>query len=190
MVISFIRQTALCNTSIDNPHRLQKEDSINYILNFLPTDTILFHSGADEDDDLYQLQCAEWDPVLDWFNQRFGTDVQKTRDIMAPTISASTKMLITKQLLSYDSVAMHGFVFAVDVLKSLILTMAVMERRISVELAVRLSRLEEEHQAQKWGRVEFAHDVSQLDSQARLAASVMFVLLHTTEHLVKEKLAI
>lgn len=184
-----LQQTALCNTAIDNPHRLQKEDTINYILNFLPTDTILFYDGND-DDDLYEFQCAEWDPVRDWFNQRFGTDIQRTRDIMAPTISAGTRMAITKHLLSYDAVSMHGFVFAVDVLKSLILTMAVIERRVCVEQAVRLSRLEEEHQIKKWGRVEFAHDVSQLDSQARLAASIMFVHLNATEHLVKEKLAV
>lgn len=83
-----------------------------------------------------------------------------------------------------------GFVYAVEVLKSIILAMAVIERHIGVEKAVVLSRLEEEHQIQKWGRVEFAHDVSQLDSQARLAASVMFVHFHTSEHLTKQKLVV
>lgn len=98
--------TALCNTAIDNPQRLHKEDIVNYMMNFLPTDTILFHTG--EDDELYDMQVEQWDPVLAWFNQRFGTDVKKTRDIMAPTISPGTRMLITKHLLSYDLVSMHG----------------------------------------------------------------------------------
>lgn len=53
---------------------------------------------------------------------------------------------------------------------------------------MRLARLEEEHQIEHWGRVEWAHDASQLDSQARLAASILFVHFNTTEHLVKEKL--
>lgn len=68
--------------------------------------------------------------------------------------------------------------------------MAVIDRHIGVEKAVVLSRLEEEHQIQQWGRVEYAHDVNQLDSQARLAASVMFVHFHTSEHLTKEKLSV
>lgn len=54
------------------------------------------------------MQCTEWDPILQWFNKRFETDVQKTRDIMAPTINPASKMLITKHLLSYDHIAMHG----------------------------------------------------------------------------------
>lgn len=80
--------------------------------------------------------------------------------------------------------------FAVDVLKSLILTLACIDRQISVENAVKLGRLEEEHQIKHWGRVEWAHDVNQLDSQARLAAAILFVHFNTTEHLVKEKLVL
>lgn len=77
-----------------------------------------------------------------------------------------------------------------DVLKSLILTLACVDRQITVEQAVKLARLEEEHQIEHWGRVEWAHDVSQLDSQARLAASILFVHFNSTEYLVKEKMVI
>lgn len=83
-----------------------------------------------------------------------------------------------------------GFVFAVDVLKSLILTMACVERKLTVEEAVKLARLEEEFQIEHWGRVEWAHDLSQQDSQARLAASLLFVHFNSTEHIVKQKLII
>lgn len=181
-------QTALCNTACDNPHRLTKQDSVAYLLQFLPTDTILFHCASAEDE-LHDVQLAEWSPCVAWFNQRFDTDLKETRDIMPPTVSAPTRMKITKHLLSFDERTMHGFVFAVDVLKSLVLTLAVLEQRVSVAEAVRLSRLEEEHQIKKWGRVEFAHDVAQLDLQARLAAAVMFVHFNGQEHVVKDKLA-
>ena len=42
--------------------------------------------------------------------------------------------------------ALYGFVFAVESLKSVILTLAVMEGRLGVEEAVRLSRLEVDYQ--------------------------------------------
>lgn len=99
-------KTSLCNTCIDNPNKLQKEDMMGHILNILPTDTILFQSS--EDDDLYRLQQKEWDPIIDWFNKRFETNVVKTRTISPPTISGDTKMKISKHILSYDFTAVHG----------------------------------------------------------------------------------
>lgn len=34
--------SALCFTAIDNPNRLTKPDMVNYLLNFIATDTVLF----------------------------------------------------------------------------------------------------------------------------------------------------
>lgn len=80
-----------------------------------------------------------------------------------------------------------GYVFAVDTLKSIVLACAVIEQQITVEKAVALARLEEEYQLKFWGRVEWAHDLSQQELQARLAAAVLFVHFNCSEHFVKEK---
>lgn len=98
-------------------------------------------------------------------------------------------MNVTKHLLSYNDTSMHGFVFAVDTIKSLILTLACVDKRITVEQAVALSRLEEEFQLKFWGRVEWAHDLSQQDTQARLAAAVLFIHFNSSNHLVRTKIA-
>uniref|UniRef100_T1H6N1 ATP synthase mitochondrial F1 complex assembly factor 2 n=1 Tax=Megaselia scalaris TaxID=36166 RepID=T1H6N1_MEGSC len=79
---SSMHLTALCNTSIDNPNRLEKPDMVNYLLNFLPTDTVLFQSN--EEADLAEFQKNEWDPVIEWFNKRYETNLQKTLDISPP----------------------------------------------------------------------------------------------------------
>lgn len=99
-------------------------------------------------------------------------------------------MNISKHLLSYNDTAMHGFLYAVDSLKSVILTLACVEKKISVEKAVSLSCLEEEYQLQFWGRVEWAHDLGQQDTQVRLAASILFIHFHSNEHIVKHKLGV
>lgn len=143
-----------------------------------------------EDDELYRIQCRDWDPIIKWFNERYETDLKKSRDIASPVVAAGSKMNITKHLLSYDLTSMHGFVFAVDVLKSIILAFACIDRYITVEQAVKLSKLEEEFQITHWGRVEWAHDLSQQDHQARLAAAVLFIHFNTSEHLIKEKLVL
>lgn len=78
--------------------------------------------------------------------------------------------------------------YAVDTIKSVILTMACVDKRLSVEKAVTLSRLEEEYQLKFWGRVEWAHDLNQQDTQARMAAATLFIHFHSSEHLIKEKM--
>ncbi|XP_016963110.1 ATP synthase mitochondrial F1 complex assembly factor 2 [Drosophila biarmipes] len=177
--------SALCFTAIDNPNHLTKLDMVNYLLNFIPTDTVLYQ--YDDEKALHELQCNEWDPVIDWFNQRFETNLQKTMNITPPQVSEEDKMKVAKHFQSYSLDTLHGFTFAVDTLKSIILTCAVIEQMLTVEKAVALARLEEEYQLKFWGRVEWAHDLSQQELQARLAAAVLFVHLNCSENLVKQK---
>lgn len=139
---------------------------------------------------MYKQQCADWDPIIAWFNERFGADVEKVCDISQPVISARTKMSISKHLMSYDDSTMHAFYYAVETVKSVILTLACVDKHISVERAVALSRLEEEYQLKFWGRVEWAHDLCQQDTQARLAASVLCIHFQSSGHLVREKLPV
>lgn len=98
-------------------------------------------------------------------------------------------MNISNYLNSYDLEALHGFTYAVDTLKSIILTFALIKQHISVEKAVLLSRLEEEYQMEHWGRVEWAHDLSQQELQARLAAATLFICCKSSSNLIKQKLS-
>ncbi|XP_017048993.1 ATP synthase mitochondrial F1 complex assembly factor 2 [Drosophila ficusphila] len=178
--------SALCFTAIDNPNHLSKLDMVNYLLNFIGTDTVLFQ--YDDEKDLQDLQLNEWDPVIAWFNQRFDTNLQKTLNITPPQVSEQDKMKVAKHFQSFNLETLHGYIFAVDTLKSIVLACAVIEQMLTVEKAVALARLEEEYQLKFWGRVEWAHDLSQQELQSRLAAAVLFVHLNCSENFVKEKL--
>lgn len=133
---------------------------------------------------------AEWYPILEWFNERFDADVIKSVDITQPTISPKTRMNVSKHLMSYNDAAMQGFMYATDTLKSVVLTLACVDKRISVEKAVALTRLEEEFQLKFWERIEWAHELAQYDTQARLAASILFIHFNSFEHIVKEKMKV
>ncbi|KAG7208525.1 hypothetical protein KM043_014744 [Ampulex compressa] len=169
--------TALCNTVIDNPHNHSKIDMVNHIVNCLESDTILFQSS--EVDELYKLQVEHWDPLVQWFCDKYRVNIIKTQSIQAPVVPSETKATLTKHLLSYNYNAIYGFMYGVDALKSVILTLAAAERTISIIDAVRLSRLEEEYQTSHWGSVEWFHDHSKQDLQARLAAAILFVHLNS-----------
>ncbi|KAF5273589.1 hypothetical protein FQR65_LT04587 [Abscondita terminalis] len=177
--------TTLCNTVIDNPDNLTKYDMVQYLVNYLDTDSVLFQSH--EDDELYKLQVEEWDPVIQWFCDKFRVNLKKSRDMNAPIINTDTKSTISRHLLSYNFACVHGYVYAVDTLKSLILTLACVERFLTPEKAAVLSRLEEEFQVIKWGRVEWAHDLSQQDQQSRLSSTILFIYFNSTSWLTKRK---
>ncbi|KAK2581205.1 hypothetical protein KPH14_008004 [Odynerus spinipes] len=169
--------TALCNTVLDNPNNQTKSDIVNYITNYLEMDTILFHSS--EVDDLYKLQVEKWDPLVQWFCDHFKVDIVKTQSIDIPAVPIETKTILMRHLLSYDFNVIHGFLYAVNALKSVILTLATIERVINVEEAVELSRLEEEYQISHWGNIEWSHDLNKYDLQSRVAAAVLFVHLNS-----------
>ncbi|KAK9873010.1 hypothetical protein WA026_020355 [Henosepilachna vigintioctopunctata] len=165
--------TTLCNTVLDNPNNHTKFDLANYVTNYLDTDTIIFQTN--EDEELYKFQANQWDPIIEWFNERYDTTIQKSVEMLGPTVAQKDKDSINRHLMSYNFNSVYGFVYSVDTIKSVILTMACVERFINVEKAVLLSRLEEEYQLTHWGRVEWAHDLNQQDLQARLSAVVLFI---------------
>ncbi|XP_021916271.1 ATP synthase mitochondrial F1 complex assembly factor 2 isoform X2 [Zootermopsis nevadensis] len=182
---SSMHLSGLCSTAIDNPNKLTKSDLVQHIIGCLDTDTVLYQSS--EADELYEQQIQEWDPVLKWFCKRYGVKLEAARDISGPIIDQETKNVLTKHLLSYNFWAIHGFSFGVEALKSVILTLCCVERYISIEKAVLLSRLEEEFQSGYWGRVEWAHDLNQQETQARLAAAVLFIHLNSSSTFVQSK---
>lgn len=97
-------------------------------------------------------------------------------------------MNLGKYFGSYNLASLHGFTYAIDTLKSLILACAVVKMHLSVEKAVLLSRLEEEYQLGHWGRVEWAHDLNQQELQARVSAAVLFIYCNSSSQLIKQKL--
>lgn len=177
--------TSLCNTVIDNPNKVQKVDMINYMLNFIQTDTVLFHSS--DEPRLLDVQQKEWGTIVEWFNKEFDTQLCPTTGFEVQQVNEETKMNISRYLSSYNDDALHGFTYAVDTLKSIVLAFACVKQKLDVETAVHYSRLEEEFQLGHWGRVEWAHDLSQQELQARLAAAIFFIYCNSSSYLVKQK---
>lgn len=54
------------------------------------------------------MQVREWNPIINWFNERFGVNIQPSRDIGGPSISDTDKGKIQRHLLSYNDWAVHG----------------------------------------------------------------------------------
>jgi len=185
ILLSQMHVNGLVNTCQDNPQRLDKPKLVKQIMDFLETDTILFHSL--EPPELLKLQADKWNPVLLWFRQRFDVHLDPVAGISAPTVSPADMAKLEKHFMSHSLEALNGFMFGVDATKSLILTLACIERVITVDEAVKLARLELLFQTDHWGSVEWAHDIEEFDTTARLAAATLFVQLSSTETKTRNK---
>ncbi|XP_047544559.1 ATP synthase mitochondrial F1 complex assembly factor 2 [Vanessa atalanta] len=171
--------TALCNTSLDNPGKLSSHDITSYLLDFIATDTLLFHS---EEEELKELQEQKWVPVLEWFNKRFGIKQEISRDLMPPPVSTETRAVLARHFLSYDFPALNAMCFGIEALKSPILMLACVDRFLVPQEAVLLARLEEEYQVLRWGRVPWAHELNQAEMTARVAASLLVIQSSSERH--------
>lgn len=177
--------TALCNTALDNPGKLSKHDIVSYILEYFPTDTLLFFS--DEEEELRVSQERKWLPILEWFQKRFNVNQKFSRDLQPPPVSTDTRAILARHLLSYDFPELNAICFGVEALKSSILMLACIERRLEPKEAVLLARLEEEYQLERWGQVPWAHGLNQADLTSRVAASLFVIHCCNERHTAKTK---
>ncbi|XP_007425134.1 ATP synthase mitochondrial F1 complex assembly factor 2, partial [Python bivittatus] len=178
--------TTLCNTALDNPSQRSKDQLIQAAVKFLETDTICYR--VEEPPALVELQKNEWDPVIEWAEKRYNVVIGSSTSIMGHSLPQSTKDTFASHLASYNSWALQGIEYMITQLKSLILSMSLVDKHLTVEQAVLLSRLEEEYQIQRWGNVEWAHDYDRYDLRARTAAATLFVHLCLEHSTIKHKL--
>ncbi|KAJ8729293.1 hypothetical protein PYW08_000874 [Mythimna loreyi] len=179
--------TALCNTALDNPGKLTPHDIAIYFLEYFSTDTLLFYS--EEDEELRKLQEKEWGPILEWFQKRFDVIQEVAKGLEPPPVTANTRAVLARYFLSHDFPALSAMSFGVEALKSPLLMLACVERRLEPKQAVLLARLEEEYQLRQWGRVEWAHELNQAELTARVAASLLVIHSSIERHSTKAKTA-
>lgn len=178
--------TTLCNTALDNPTQRSKDQMISAALKFLETDTICYR--VEDPPGLVELQKNEWDPIMEWIEKRYNVVIGSSSSMMGPQISAETKETFQQHLKSYSLWSLTGLEYVISQLKSIILSFGLIDRHLTVEHAVLLSRLEEEYQIQHWGNVEWAHDYDMYELRARTAAGALFVHLSSESSTVKKKL--
>ena len=73
-------------------------------------------------------------------------EIEPSKSFMAPHFSPNARETVRKYLLSHSMDAIQGFTFGADSLKSLVLMSAIVNKRLTVEDAVNLGRLETQFQ--------------------------------------------
>lgn len=115
-------------------------------------DTDLLAYRADGPADLVDRQEAAWQPLLDWFRARYDIHMMVTRGVIAVRQLADLRIRLEAVCESYDAFRLTGLHAVVTATGSVVLGLAMAERRIGPEEAFRLSQLDELYQAELWGR--------------------------------------
>ena len=114
-------------------------------------DTDLLSYRADEPAALAERQAAEWQPLLDWFRDRYDVQMKVTAGIVAVAQPAELKPRLERVCAGLDAwqlTALHG---ATTNTGSVVLGLALLDGRLDADSAHRSALLDELHQAERWG---------------------------------------
>lgn len=143
----------------------RREAMVEVLLAYIDTDTLCYRS---ENKEMLAQQKKQWDPLLVWAGGRFNTLWQTTTGLMPLEQPAILHEAVREHLKTLDDMQLTACGMLASNYSSLVLALAVLEKRLTAENAFTLSRLEEELQAECWGKDEEAEVKKQ-----RLQAEIM-----------------
>ena len=145
----------LAATAIDRVEP-QREAVAAEIAGYGASDLLCYR--ADQQPDLLAKQQTAWDPMLAWAKQTFGCELVVTGGLMPVSQPNSTLMLLAREVGRLDSFRLTALHTMVSAMGSLILGLSVLHARTAPEEAFGLSQVDEDHQADLWGRDEEAQE--------------------------------
>lgn len=139
--------------------------------------TDLLSYRAADPDRLHDRQRAAWDPLLDWAEDRHGARLGVTRGLMPVAQDAQALARLRARLGELDPFQMTAVHDLVTLPGSLILGLAVLDGRLSAAEAHALARIDEEFQAEQWGRDDEADQAGKNRLEAMENAERLLKLL-------------
>ncbi|MDI2113756.1 ATP12 family chaperone protein [Commensalibacter nepenthis] len=107
---------------------------------------------AEQPKKLVTLQQEKWTALIHWIEEKFEIKLKTTQGIM-PIMQDTEVVEIFKNYLSdLNSIELTYFAITVPLLGSIILTLALKDKRITVQEAFDLAYLDEITQAEIWGQ--------------------------------------
>jgi len=141
--------TKLANTAIDRV-AVHRRTAIAQILSFAQSDLLCYRAETPES--LVALQHRVWDPILDWAKARYGATLACGTGIGFVEQAEEPLSALERALDEYDSFELSGVHAAATMLGSAVIALAMAEQRLSAEEAFAAAQLDENYQADKWGR--------------------------------------
>ena len=163
--------TKLANTAIDRV-AVHRQTAVAEVLQFARSDLLCYR--ADGPAALVSLQAKTWDPILQWAGERYGAVLACGTGIGFVEQASETLSALENALADYDSFRLTALQSAVTLLGSIVMGLALADKKLSVDEAFTASHLDENFQADKWGR-DFEAEKRRANQKAELVAIADFL---------------
>jgi chaperone required for assembly of F1-ATPase len=145
----FMPLTRLAFAAIDTVAR-DRARVAEQVLSFGRSDLLCYRAEAPAE--LVARQAAAWAPLLDWLAETHGARLSVASGITFIEQPADALLALEQAIWSHGDFALAGLHAAATITGSLVLALALSGARLSAEEAFALAMLDEDFQAQKWGR--------------------------------------
>lgn len=139
----------LAGTAIDRIPDI-RENLIEGLLKYAETD-LLCYMADDTQPELAKRQEKMWQPVLDWAADKLGARFVATHGIVAIEQSPKALEALRIVLQDFDNWVLASMSELVGITGSLVLGLALVKGHLTVEEALHIARVDEDHQIEQWG---------------------------------------
>lgn len=123
---------------------------VSKLLGYAETDTLCYR--ADPEEALYHKQLEVWEPIVSRLEAREGIKLVRVSGIIHREQSAEALATLRARLENYDPFALAGLELLASLAASLTIALEVAQPQGDPEVLWRAASLEEEWQADLWGR--------------------------------------
>jgi chaperone required for assembly of F1-ATPase len=138
----------LANMTLDGI-RKDRAAVIAAILRFGEHDLLCYRAEAPAS--LAERQAREWDAMLDWAVKTHGARLAVTSGVGHIVQPPEALQALESAVEAHDDFALAGLHVIASITGSLVLALALVEGAINSAQAFQMSRLDEIHQAERWG---------------------------------------
>jgi chaperone required for assembly of F1-ATPase len=165
--------TALANTALDGVIGREVEVAAD-IVEYAGSDLVCYR--ADQPPELSRRQAAAWDPIVGWAGEVLGAKLAIGTGVMPVEQPHSVRDSIQRALEGSDAFTLTALHVMTSLMGSALLALAVLEGRLTAEEAWEAAHVDEDFQAEKWGRDAEADARREHRRREMMAASRLLAL--------------
>jgi len=165
--------TQLLNTALDRmgPGKI-RDAAVAEIAGYAATDLVCFRTAYPPS--LAERQRATWQPLLEWLKERYGAELAVTESLGAPSQAPDSLARIAAAVAAYDAPRLAALHLATGALGSVVIALALAERRLDAEAAFQAAHLDELFQIEEWGEdTEAAARLERIRADLAAAAELL-----------------
>ncbi|SJZ34993.1 Chaperone required for the assembly of the F1-ATPase [Enhydrobacter aerosaccus] len=146
--VAHLPLTRLAATGLDRVTS-QRAQVVDDIAKYAASDLLCYR--ATDPSSLVQRQHEIWQPLLDWVAERYDARLSLASGTSFVTQSPAALLALREAVAAHSDIALSALYNLTHVAGSLVIALAVAERRLSAEDAFSAAELDELFQIERWG---------------------------------------